>query len=202
VSDGTSSRTVLRTSFVKLLRSQQEAGGGRGGRGGARPGKTATQRFRSSSFKTSHTLLTVPIRPELGHHDAPVLGRLLATDEQTREVIKAVPRAHNRSSFPPPRVPRVWGRSSLLVTDRVARGFHGCGTAERNARKRRVTCRQRFRYGSRATNSSSTFSFLFLIFLSSAQVGFFFLVNFFFPHPPHPRSHLPTYPPTYLPTFP
>jgi hypothetical protein len=154
VSDGTSSRTVLRTSFVKLLRSQQEAGGGRGGRGGARPGKTATQRFRSSSFKTSHTLLTVPIRPELGHDDAPVLGRLLETDDQTREVITAVPRVHNRSSpsqkTPPrPRVPRVWGRSSLLVTDRVARGFHGCGTAERNARKRRVTCRRRFRYGAR-----------------------------------------------------
>jgi hypothetical protein len=155
VSDGASSRTVLRTSFVNLLRSKQEAGGGRGGRGGARPGKTATQRFRSSSFKTSHALLTVPIRPELGHDDAPVLGRLLETDEQTREVITAVPRVHNRSSplpknFPPsPRVPRVWGRSSLLVTDRVARGFHGCGTAERNARKRRVTCRQRFRYGAR-----------------------------------------------------
>ncbi len=175
MSDGTSSRTVLRTQFREApslpTRSRGEGGGGKGG---ARPGKTATQRFRSSSFKTSHTLSTVPIRPELGHHDAPVLGRLLETDEQTREVIKAVPRAHNRSSSPA-RVPRVWGRSSLFVTDRVTRGFHGCGTAGRNARKRRVTCRQRFRYGSRVTNSSSTFSFLFfLIFFPFLSPGWFF----------------------------
>ncbi len=60
----------------------------------------------------------------------------------------------------------------------------------------------------KVANSSSPF-----FFLSSAQVGFFWAGNFFFPHPSRlPRSHLPTYlqttayvpwpPPTHLPTYP
>jgi hypothetical protein len=45
-------------------------------------------------------------------------------------------------------------------------------------------------------------SWPFFLALSSAQVKFFFLGNFFFPHPPHvPKSHLPTYSPTYPPAY-